>query len=91
MSTAPTQTEAQRLADACDAEQVATVKRDILMHDVAALLRRQEALIERQRELLEQASECITQLVACHQEESCPAVSIAKRITTAIRTHREAK
>lgn len=37
------QTEAQRLAALCDAEVVATVERDILMHEASAELRRLEA------------------------------------------------
>ena len=37
------QTEAQRLAALCDSEVVATVARDILMHETAAELRRLEA------------------------------------------------
>lgn len=37
------QTEAKRLAALCDAEMVATVERDILMHETAVELRRLDA------------------------------------------------
>lgn len=45
------QTEAQRLAALCDSEVVATVARDILMHETAAELRRPDA-VEKQRDQL---------------------------------------
>lgn len=72
------QTKSQRLAEACDAEQLATVKRDILMHDVAALLRRQE-------ELLRQALEAL--LITCAGNTEGKGIDAIQ----AIRAHREAK
>lgn len=51
--------EALRLADACDAETVATVERDVLMHDTAVELRRLHAENARLREALPQALELL--------------------------------
>ena len=43
-------TEAERIAQELDKEQVDTVRRDVLNHDAATLLRQQAAEIERLRE-----------------------------------------
>jgi len=45
-------TEAERLAQGLDKEQIDTVRRDMLNHEAAALLRSQAAEIERLREAL---------------------------------------
>lgn len=87
MNAVPKQTEAQRLADACDAEQVATVKRDILMHDVAALLLRQDELLVQALEVLESSRV----LKADHLTIESYGEAVQKRnaVIGNIRAHRE--
>ena len=50
------QNEAQRLARACEAEVIETIRRDILMQDVANLLRKQDKLLEQAMDVIK--SEC---------------------------------
>ena len=72
------QTEAQRLAALCDSEVVATVARDILMHETAAELRRLEA----ENEALRIDAECFRFWVREAAQEPGAMATMIMRCTT---------